>query len=98
MAWYVLVGHIPQNKSGVGARGYQLFRRGTVVYCRYGKIVVSGGMTSTFRWAHHVTNLQYRCRTANAAKQKKKSIERKLDGYYSRLPEGVTIRSVLAKG
>lgn len=92
MAWYVLVGHIPQNKSGVGARGYQLLQRGTRVECRYGKIVVTGGMTSTFRWAHHVSNKAYRCGSVAAATKKKAAIERQLDAYYHRLPAGVRIR------
>jgi len=55
MAWFALIGNVAANKTGVGARGYQVFRRGTTIVCRFGKIEVTGGGTSRFRWAHHVS-------------------------------------------
>lgn len=92
MAWYVLVGHIPQNKSGVGARGYQLYRSGTKVHCEWGKIEVTGGMTSRFRWAHGRRGRKtHPCRTVSNAVEKRLSLERGLLSQYSRLPPGSRI-------
>ncbi len=97
MAWFTLVGHIAGNKSGVGARGYHVFRRGTAVVCRFGKIEVTGGGASRFKWAHHVSERVYRCRTVKKALEHKKLLEQGLmtpfatRDAYRRLPRGVRL-------
>jgi hypothetical protein len=101
MAYWVRVGKVPYNLSGVGARGWQAFRRGRIVCTGHGKIIVTGTHTSTFRWAS--PGLPRRSkktfRSDDAARRRlaeliaeKEAHQSDRGGGYQRLPRGGTIR------
>jgi len=52
MAYLIKIGLHPQNKSGLGSRGYRVWRRGTVVNVEFGPIECVGGGGGTHRWLH----------------------------------------------
>jgi hypothetical protein len=91
MPYFVRVGVIEQNKSGVGARGYYLSRRGTVVSVTFGGIAVLGDRS--FVWAWRKPRLvTHRCRTVDLARTKYRAlVDEKLREGYARLPTGIAI-------
>ena len=52
MPYLVRVGAIESNVSGVGSRGYAVFRSGRRVTVWFGKIEVHGSGVSRFYWYH----------------------------------------------
>src|ERR1700730_5712205 len=50
MAYFVKIGAIPENKSGVGSRGYHAYRRGKRIIRIWGAVQVMPGRR--FYWAH----------------------------------------------
>ena len=93
MPYFVKVGAIPENLSGVGARGYHLFRRGLCVVVLWGGIVVGSGRR--FYWNSKKTQRKkFRFRSVDGAQRKVAALlaERTSRGY-SRLPAGAKIRS-----
>jgi hypothetical protein len=63
MAYLTRVGGIPTNRSGVGARGYHVYRRGTQVHVVYGRIGMEQGRTVGFSWARTTQRVVHKCRT-----------------------------------
>jgi hypothetical protein len=91
MAYFVKIGAIPQNKSGVGARGYQIFRRGRNVITRWGAVTVAPGRK--FPWAYRYQEKIFKFRSVLAAQEELRGLIRireERDGY-SRLPAGAKI-------
>jgi hypothetical protein len=92
MPYFVKIGAMPGNKSGVGSRGYQLFRRGRVVIARWGGVTVDPGRK--FYW-RSLQEKRYRHRSEAEAKldlQTRIADRIDIDGY-SRLPTGARINS-----
>lgn len=91
MAYFVKIGAIPQNKSGVGARGYQLFRRGRQIVARWGSVEVAPGRK--FYWAYNCQEKIYRYRSEQAARgAMRELIKRRIDREgYDQLPVGARI-------
>ena len=92
MAYFVKIGAIQQNKSGVGARGYQLLRHRRDIVARWGAVKVAPGRK--FSWAYGRQEKTYKYKSDQAARQAmpefvKLRVER--EGY-SRLPSGAKIR------
>ena len=94
MPYLTLVGHIATNVSGVGARGYHVFRRGTTVFSAWGPIEVLRGRTVSLRWARATPYKIYRFRSVAGAKEKVVALLRKIEvrEKYKRLPQGAKIK------
>lgn len=92
MAYFVKIGAIAKNQSGVGARGYHIYRLGRIVTCVWGSVEVR--VPRRFYWARTTQYKTYSCKTIESAKTKKALLVESrvaIDGY-SRLPTGVRIR------
>jgi hypothetical protein len=91
MAYFVRIGAIQQNKSGVGARGYQLFRRGRQIVERWGAVKVAPGRK--FSWAYSPQDKTYRYKSEEAAREAMQSLVRRRieQEDYERLPMGAKI-------
>ena len=90
MAYFVRIGSIPTNVSGVGARGYQAFRRGTNVVVIWGGVIVARGRY--FYWSGSPQRMTYRKRTVEAARRFLAQVaEDRKRNKYSPLPRGSRI-------
>lgn len=94
MPYLTRVGHIPLNKTGVGARGYHVYRRGKSVRVIWGAIEVERRQTVRICWARATAQRDYRYRTESAAADALQQIveEKELKGYV-RLGVGAKIHS-----
>jgi hypothetical protein len=92
MPYFVKVGAVPENASGVGARGYHLFRRKSRVVTVWGPIEVRP--VRRFYWAFTTQHKIFRCGSVAAAMQRLATLieERTTKRGYSRLPPGAKIR------
>jgi hypothetical protein len=93
MPYFVSIGAVEQNKSGVGSKGYHLFRRGRRITTRWGPVAVAPGRK--FYWCSSTREKRFLHRTEKSARLDMKERIRQrveLEGY-SRLPTGVKIRS-----
>lgn len=91
MAYFVRVGGIPSNLSGVGARGYHIYRRGCYVFTVWGSVEVRP--RRQFFWAYTTQEKKFRCNSPEAAIRKRRAlIEYRVERGYSRLPPGTRIR------
>lgn len=90
MAYLVRIGAIRENRSGVGSRGYHVFRRGTVVIIDWGGVEVL--RNRRFHWISEPQGMTYRRRSVENAKALLLEIVQDQIGQgYSRLPVGVRI-------
>ena len=81
------------NLSGVGSRGYQVFRRKNVVTCRWGGVHVT--TARVFAWNHAPREKRYVLRSRVAARDfLARTIKAREAPHesYRRLPRGVRIR------
>lgn len=90
MAYFVRIGAIRTNMSGVGSRGYQLFRRGRTIVVRWGPVEVR--RHRRFFWVHKPQEKIYRRASENAAKQEIREMMRVRERTYSKLPRSVRIQ------
>jgi hypothetical protein len=83
MAYFVMIGRIPTNKSGVGCRGYHAYRRGCVVRTIWGPIEVRRGREVKFAWTQSTEYKDFRCSSVKAAKSRLAAIvqAREREGY-----------------
>jgi len=87
--YFVRVGAVEENVSGVGARGYHLFRRGRTVFTRWGAVEVLPGRQ--FRWVYRQEKrYTLRSETAARAEYQRRVAERSVS--YDRLPRGSSIQ------
>jgi L-amino acid N-acyltransferase YncA len=99
MPYLVRIGAIATNASGVGARGYAVFRSGKRVRVLWGKVIASGSLHTRFRWATEPSSRVHpTCRTEGAARFLARRIVETMQrptvkGGYSLLPSGVRIYS-----
>ena len=98
MPYMVRVGAIEANVSGVGARGYAVWRSATTVYVQFGKIEVVGSGTSKFCWRRTPKLLRYRRKSIEAARALAKALiaaqlRPSVKGSYQKLPPGTRIRT-----
>lgn len=92
MAYLTLVGNIPGNKGGIGARGYHVYRRGTSVHVVWGGIETRRGQMVSLAWARTTQYKIHRCRSIAAALAlSKRLIWAQIEQGYSRLPPGTRI-------
>jgi len=93
MTYFVKIGAIEENKSGVGSRGYHLFRRGSNVVARWGAIKVS--QDRKFYWCYVPQEETYTFRSEQAAREEIQQLaqHRVEQKGYSRLPAGAKIIS-----
>lgn len=81
-----------ENKSGVGSRGYHIFRINNVVVCRWGGVQVKPGRTIV--WSGRPQEKKYRHRNDVAAKlfveKRLKKLQLPHEGY-DKLPVGQKI-------
>ena len=91
MAYLVKIGAFPRNQSGVGARGYHIFRRGKQVYTVWGSVEVRPDRR--FYWARTTQHKSFRCSSPAAAIRKRRALidSRVMERGYSLLPVGVRI-------
>jgi len=90
MAYLVRIGAIPENASGVGSRGYHIFRRGSWVVVAWGAVEVLP--QRRIHWCRMPRRLTHRLRTVKAAKAfRLRQIASQVDDGYSRLPVGIHI-------
>src|SRR4051794_26964863 len=92
MAYFVRIGSIKKNKYGVGARGFQLFRRDCVVITRWGSVEV--GSDLVFYWGYKTPQeKRYHCSSPERAVRRYKELLRhrvEVESY-DRLPAGAFI-------
>ena len=90
MPYLVKVGHFPENKSGVGSRGYHVYRRGTLVRVVWGPVKSNRKRTVSFEWERNTVHQDYRCGSVQKAIQKLQRIlaSRQKEGY-SRIPNPI---------
>src|SRR5688500_5219486 len=96
MPFLVRIGRIETNVSGVGARGYAVFRVGRTVVTLFGKVEALGSGRTRFFWRRNPARKTYRCRSIEAARKlARRLIQEQLSegvsGGYQRLPGGVRI-------
>jgi len=89
MPYFVRVGAIHSNKSGVGSRGYQLFRRGRNVIVRWGSVKVMPGRR--FFWIYKQEKRSHLASEMAARAELKELVEARSKSY-SKLPRGARIR------
>jgi hypothetical protein len=90
MAYFVRIGAIPENISGVGARGYQTFRRGTNVVVIWGGVTVTSGRR--FYWSRTPKRITHPKRTIEAARRfLAQVVADRTNNKYSLLPRGTRI-------
>src|SRR5258705_3727797 len=91
MPYFVKIGAINQNVSGVGSRGYQQFRRGRRIITRWGPI---DALRTKFYWRGSPAEKIYTYRSEKLAQLDLKERNRGTEELerYSRLPSGVKIR------
>lgn len=91
MAYFVRVGAFDGNVSGVGARGYHIFRRAHKVIVRWGAIEVKAG--PRFYWRYYQQKVFRFGSVGTAASWLAGEIDRRIRRErYSRLPPGQKIR------
>jgi hypothetical protein len=86
--YFVRIGAIKGNQSGVGARGYHLFRRGRTIVTRWGAVVVLPGRVFRWIWRREKT---YLMRSEAAAKSSYQRWLSERSSTYDRLPVGASI-------
>ncbi len=92
MPYFVQIGLIPENKTGVGSRGYHVYRRGTRVRVVWGPVGTVRGRTVKMVWERTTVHTDYRCRSERAAIAKLQDIvSSRIREGYSRLPVGARI-------
>ena len=91
MAYLVLSGNIPQNKTGVGCRGYHVFRVGKRVRVVWGPIeFVRKKMR--FEWTRRTCHVDYRSGSVAAALRRlRQLIAFQVQSGYQRLGAGSRI-------
>jgi hypothetical protein len=82
----VRIGRIQTNVSGVGARGYGVFRAGRTVVTLFGKVEALGSGKTRFFWRRQPGSKTYRCSSTEAARQLARRLVRE------QLSEGVERR------
>lgn len=92
MAYFVKIGGIPSNVSGVGTRGFHIYRRGCDVFTVWGAVEVRP--RRRFFWAYTTTYKRFRRASPEAAIRKRRALVkfRAEQRGYSRLPPGTRIR------
>jgi hypothetical protein len=99
MVYFVRVGVIPPNKSGIGARGWFIERSGSNVTVGWGALKVVPARTNKFRWAYASLpqRRQYPFLSVfdaehfKAKKIKEKTRPDAVKGGYRQLPNGLKI-------
>ena len=92
MPYLVQIGAIRRNKTGIGSRGYHVYRRGIRVRVVWGPVRTVRGRTVKFVWERTTMHKDYRCSSERAAIARLKDIvaARRSEGY-SLLPVGARI-------
>jgi hypothetical protein len=90
--YLVQIGSVPENKTGVGSRGYHVYRRGTRVRVVWGPVCTLRGRSVKVVWERTTMHKDYRRSNERAATALVKDIvaERLREGY-SLLPVGARI-------
>jgi hypothetical protein len=89
MAYLCRVGPNTANLSGVEARGYRIFRRGTKVRVVWGPIGIDRGRQISFYWCRSTVYTEYRRRTVKEAQKLLRNImEFQIQQGYFKLPPG----------
>ena len=93
MSYLTNIGLQPRNQSGVGARGYHVFRRRLTVSTRWGRVLVLPGQIPQFKWATTPRLNRKRFSSLDAAMRCLRSIQKRKEGRgYRRLPKGQRIK------
>jgi hypothetical protein len=91
MPYFVKIGAVKQNISGVGSKGYHHFRRGQCIITRWGAV---DAVHAKFYWRGSPAEKIYTHRSEKLAQldlQERNRVREKIE-HYSRLPSGVKIR------
>jgi hypothetical protein len=82
-----------KNKSGAGARGYWVYRRGTVVTRRHGPVVISRRGGVSIRWLRYRDQINEFSSIGEARDYVREVVREKTEPAhgYSLLPPGVRI-------
>ncbi len=92
MPYLSQIGSIPQNTTGIGSRGYHVYRRGTRVRVVWGPVDVIRGRSVRLAWSQTTMHKDYRCRSVPAAKATLLAIvDDRLREGYTRLMPGARI-------
>lgn len=107
MPYFVSVGGIPMNASGVGRRGYFVRRSGSKVIVKWGAIGMTRTRPTIFYWAgpnlpqmktHHFSSIKRANHFATKLKKQKLLQHANHDYHtYTKLPVGRVIRLFSAK-
>jgi hypothetical protein len=92
MAYLVKIGAIHTNKSGVGSRGYHIYRRAQRIVTVWGRVEVKP-RGKRFYWASTTQHKELSCRSVTAAIERLKTlVEQRIQReQYSLLPRGARI-------
>lgn len=93
MPYFVRVGNFAENKGGLGARGYHVYRRGRKVITVWGAITVDRARQVRFTWARTTEHKVYTYRSVERAKAKWRALvsQRTEREGYERLKPGLKI-------
>jgi hypothetical protein len=93
MAYLTFVGYVPENLTGLGARGYHVYRRGKKVRVVWGPVTTVRTQTVGFIWERTTQHKIHRCRTVReAVALRNRLVEDQEDQGYTRLPPGTRIQ------
>ena len=90
MPYFVRVGGFRENKGGLGARGYHIWRRGCTVFVEWGPITVRRSRVVVYEWARRPVRKPHRERSVAKAMRKANALIEQRVGRerYTRLPSG----------
>lgn len=93
MPYLTYIGPHDSNPSGLASRGYHLYRRGSAIYQKWGRvIIITGKRPMIIRWKYIVMTKKISCYTVNRAKLELiKQLEKLEKKGYERLGPGVKI-------
>jgi hypothetical protein len=96
MSYFVRIGLIGANQSGIGSRGWHIRRQQERVIVRWGSVEVkTGGSKTRFSWGPGWPKTTAYAETSVGAADdlvRRKTLE-KTNGGYRKLPRGASIRS-----
>jgi hypothetical protein len=92
MPYLVQIGPIRETKTGIGSRGYHVYRRSSRIRVVWGPVRTVRGRTVKFLWERTTMHKDYRCSSERAAIARLKDIvTARLREGYSLLPAGARI-------
>jgi hypothetical protein len=87
MTYLTLIGNVPGNLTGLGARGYHVYRRGKKVRVIWGPVTIARTQTVSLEWERTTQHKIHNCPTVvHAIDLRNELIEAQEVQGYTRLP------------